>query len=96
MDRNSVSLDSLVLTEILLPMSFKRSQADDFKNTESLHSNWLKDIATIYLSIIYLSIIITFRGSRRRHVMYIGDARLSVCLCVYPLPYSHTTARTRM
>jgi len=45
---------------------------------------------------------ITFRVRRSRGEMYIGHARLYVCLCVCiclsvcPSPHSHTNARTRI
>jgi len=41
-------------------------------------------------------LFVTFCVSRRRRKMYCGHARLCVCLSVYPRPYAHTTARTRM
>jgi len=49
---------------------------------------------------IFFILFTTFRVSRRRREIYIGHARLSVCLllclCVCPRPHAHTTARTRM
>jgi len=36
-NRNPVSLDSPVLTEILLPISFKRRQAEELKTTDDAY-----------------------------------------------------------
>jgi len=44
---------------------------------------------------MFLSCIITFRLRRNRDEVYIGHARLCVCLSVCPSPPSHATARTR-
>jgi len=50
----------------------------------------------VYLYLRSFLDIFTFCASRRRRKMYCGHTRLCVCLCVYPRPYAHTIARTRM
>jgi len=45
---------------------------------------------------VFSILFITFRMSRRSREMYIGHARLCVCVSVCLSPNSHTTARTRM
>jgi len=41
-----------------------------------------------------MEFVITFRMIRRRRNMYMGHARLSVCVC--PRPHAHNTAQTQM
>ena len=51
-------------------------------------TNWVSDSYTAYVD----TLLFTFCVSRRRRKIYCGHARLSV----FPRPYAHTTARTRM
>jgi len=67
------------------------TEAEKTASSVSELDSWTHDVMTVSGCDI-----VTFCVSRRRRKMYCGHARLSVCLCVCPRPYAHTTARTRM
>jgi len=63
---------------------------------ELLHVSHLGHRLRVQLINLHHRRLIALRVRRNRGEMYIGHARLRVCLSVCrPLPYSHATARTR-